>query len=45
MKTLYDREIFTEEYIIKWYYRKKKLDKNSKLYDRKSEKAFREIIA
>ena len=44
MKTLYDQDILDEEFILKWHKKKKKLDKNSKLYNRKAEKKFRELI-
>lgn len=44
MKLLYDQEVFSDEFIIKWFNRKQKLDKNCALYDRKAEKAFRNMI-
>ena len=36
-----DQEVFGEEFIVKWFNRKAKLDKTCVLYDRKAEKAFR----
>jgi len=39
-----DQEVFSEEFIIKWFNRKGKLDKGCALYDRKAEKAFRGAI-
>ena len=44
MKLMYDREVFNEEFIIKWHSRKAKLDKSCQLYDRKAEKVFRASI-
>jgi len=44
MKNLYDQELFSDEFLIKWFNKKLKLDKNSIMYDRKSEKKFRELI-
>ena len=44
LKLLYDQEVFTEEFLIKWHMKKRKLDKNCKLYDRKAEQTFRELI-
>lgn len=44
MKVLYDQEVFNEDFIIKWFNRKKKLDKTCMLYDRKAEKQFRGAI-
>ena len=44
MKILYDQEVFSEEFIIKWFNRKAKLDKTCALYDRKAEKLFRQAI-
>lgn len=45
MKLLNDQEVFSEEFIIKWFERKGKLDKTCALYDRKAEKEFRQSIA
>ena len=42
MKKLYDEEILGEEFLLSWFNRKRKLDKNSILYDRKAEKIFKE---
>lgn len=45
MKVLYDQEVFDEDFIIKWYNKKVKLDKQCALYDRKAEKQFRKNIS
>jgi hypothetical protein len=39
-----DQEVFSEEFVIKWFNRKGKLDKGCALYDRKAEKVFRGAI-
>lgn len=44
MKLLYDQEVYDEEFIIKWFEKKAKLDKTCALYDRKAEKLFRGLI-
>lgn len=44
MKLLYDQEVFRDEFLIKWFNRKSKLDKHCALYDRSAEKKFRELI-
>ena len=36
--------MFSTEFIIKWFQRKAKLDKNCGLYDRKAEKEYRKVI-
>jgi hypothetical protein len=41
MKVLYDQNIFSEDFLLKWYKKKKKMDKACGLYDRKAEKKFR----
>jgi hypothetical protein len=33
-----------EDFIVRWFHRKRKLDKTCKLYDRKAEKIFKEYI-
>lgn len=45
MKLMYDEEVFSDEFLIKWYNRKSKLDKHCAMYDRDAEKAFRGLIA
>ena len=45
MKHLYDEDIYSDDFLIKWYNRKLKLDRNCALNDRKSEKKFKELIA
>jgi hypothetical protein len=45
MKLLYDQEVFEEDFIIKWYNKKLKLDKSCVLYDRKAERQFRKSIS
>ena len=44
MKLMYDQEVFSDEFIVKWYNRKQKLDKTCALYDRKAEKEFKTNI-
>jgi len=44
MMLLYDRDIFSEEFIVKWYKKESRLDKKCDLYDRKAEKLFRDAI-
>lgn len=44
MKLLYDQEVFGEEFLIKWYNKKAKLDRNTVMSDRKAEKQFRDKI-
>lgn len=44
MKLLYDEEVYSDEFLIKWFNKKRKLDKASVLYNRKAEKAFRGLI-
>ena len=39
-----DQQVFSEEFIIKWFNKQSKLDKGCVLYDRKAEKAFRGTI-
>lgn len=39
-----DQEVYSEDFMIKWFNRKAKLDKECVLYDRKCEKAFRHLI-
>jgi hypothetical protein len=41
MKLMYDQDVFSEEFIIKWYNREVKLDRGCHLYDRKAEKTFK----
>jgi hypothetical protein len=44
MKLLYDQEVYNEDFIIKWFEKRAKLDKTCALYDRKAEKLFRGLI-
>ncbi len=39
-----DQQVFSEEFILKWFNKDQKLDKSCALYDRKAEKAFRGCI-
>jgi len=44
MKKMVDERIFPEKFLLEWYDKEKKLDKDSILYDKKAEKKFRELI-
>ena len=44
MKMLVDENILSKEFVIKWFDKTIKLDKDSGLYDKKSERKFRELI-
>jgi hypothetical protein len=44
MKKLVDENILSEKFVIDWFDKNIKLDKESGLYDKKSEKKFRELI-
>lgn len=44
-KVLYDRKVFTDEFLNDWHAGNIKLDKKNKLYDRKADKAFKEEVA
>jgi hypothetical protein len=44
MKLMYDEEVFSQEFLVKWFNKKKRLDKNCALYDRAAEKTFRGLI-
>ena len=44
MKLMYDEEVFSEEFLVKWFNKKKRLDKNCAIYDRSAEKTFRGLI-
>ena len=43
-KVLYDRKVYNDEWLCSWHAGDIKLDKNTKLYDRKAEKAFKAEI-
>ena len=44
-KVLYDRKVFSDEFLNSWHDGSIKLDKNTKLYDRKADKAFKAEVA
>ena len=44
-KVLYDRKVFSDEFLNSWHEGNIKLDKNTKLYDRKADKAFKAEVA
>lgn len=44
MKNLVDENIIAEKFLLQWYDKEIRLDKNSYLYDKKAEKTFRELI-
>ena len=43
MKHLYEEEIYSDDFLVKWYHRKLKLDRDCALNDRKLEKKFKKI--
>jgi hypothetical protein len=43
MKKLVDENIMSDKFLIQWYDKEVKLDKDSGLYDKKSERKFREL--
>jgi hypothetical protein len=44
MKTLIDQNVLTEKFVIGWFDKSFRLDKESALYDKKAEKKFRDLI-
>lgn len=44
MKKLVDENIMSEKFLLEWYDKEIRLDKDSLLYDKKAEKQFREMI-
>lgn len=44
MKKLVDENILSKQFVVDWYDKNIKLDKDSGLYDKKSERKFRELI-
>ena len=44
-KVLYDRKVYTDDWLCAWHGGETKLDKSTILYDRKAEKAFKAEIA
>jgi len=44
VKKLVDENVLDEPFIIAWYDKERRLDKESGLYDKKAEKKFRELI-
>jgi len=42
MNKMYDQEVFSGEFLVKWHESTKSLDRHSPLHDRKAEKAFKE---
>lgn len=44
MKKLVDENILSKQFVIDWFDKNVKLDKDSGLYDKKSERKFRELI-
>lgn len=42
MNKMYDQEVFSGEFLLKWHESTKSLDRHSPLHDRKAEKAFKE---
>ena len=44
MKTLIDQNVLTEKFVIGWFDKSFRLDKESALYDKKAEKKYRDLI-
>ena len=44
MKKLVDEDVLSEKFLLKWFDKKVKLDKDSLLYDKKAEKKYKELI-
>ena len=44
MKTLIDQNVLTEKFVIGWFDKTFRLDKESALYDKKAEKKYRDLI-
>lgn len=44
MKKLVDEDILTEKFLLEWFDKTTRLDKESLLYDKKAEKHFRDMI-
>lgn len=43
-KLLYDSNVFSDTFLVEWFEKKIKLDKKTILYDRKAEKAMRDLL-
>lgn len=44
MKKLVDENVMTEKFLLEWFDKTVRLDKDSNLYDKKAEKKFRDLI-
>lgn len=44
MKKLVDENVLSEKFVISWFDKTIRLDKDSKIYDKKAEKKFRDLI-
>lgn len=44
MKKMVDEDVLNDKYLLKWYDKETRLDKDSVLYDKKAEKKFRDLI-
>lgn len=44
MKTLVDQNVLTEKFVVGWFDKTFRLDKDSALYDKKAEKKYRDLI-
>lgn len=44
LKKLVDEDIMDEQFLINWYDKELRLDKDSLLYDKKAERHFREMV-
>jgi len=44
MKKLIDEQVINEKFLLSWFNKDLRLDKESQLYDKKAEKKFRDLI-
>ena len=44
MKKMVDESILSEKFLLEWFDKTIRLDKDSQLYDKKAEKKFRDLI-
>jgi len=44
MKKLVDESILSEKFLLQWYEKEIRLDQECRIYDKKAEKKFRDLI-